>query len=202
MKNLLYFTLLSVAITLFPQLTSATERTAYFGGGCFWCTEADFAKIEGVRDVVSGYMGGHVVNPAYKEVSKGTTGHYEIVKVVFDDQKVNFQNLLHAFWRMIDPTDEDGSFCDRGQQYSSVVFYDSDRQKMETEKSVVALNMSGKFLRPVATKVLAAETFYPAEEYHQDYSKKNPIRYKFYRSRCGRDNFINQYWGGDTQVYK
>lgn len=202
MKNLLYFTLISVAITLFPQLTSATERTAYFGGGCFWCTEADFAKIEGVRDVVSGYMGGHVVNPAYKEVSKGTTGHYEIVKVVFDDQKVNFQNLLHAFWRMIDPTDEDGSFCDRGQQYSSVVFYDSDRQKMETEKSVVALNMSGKFLRPVATKVLAAETFYPAEEYHQDYSKKNPIRYKFYRSRCGRDNFINQYWGGDTQVYK
>ena len=202
MKNLLYFTLLSVAITLFPQLTSATERTAYFGGGCFWCTEADFAKIEGVRDVVSGYMGGHVVNPAYKEVSKGTTGHYEIVKVIFDDQKVNFQNLLHAFWRMIDPTDEDGSFCDRGQQYSSVVFYDSDRQKMETEKSVVALNMSGKFLRPVATKVLAAETFYPAEEYHQDYSKKNPIRYKFYRSRCGRDNFINQYWGGDTQVYK
>ena len=202
MKNLLYFTLLSVAITLFPQLTSATERTAYFGGGCFWCTEADFAKIEGVRDVVSGYMGGHVVNPAYKDVSKGTTGHYEIVKVVFDDQKVNFQNLLHAFWRMIDPTDADGSFCDRGQQYSSVVFYDSDRQKMETEKSVVALNMSGKFLRPVATKVLAAETFYPAEEYHQDYSKKNPIRYKFYRSRCGRDNFISQYWEGDTQVYK
>ena len=202
MKNLLYFTLLSVAITLFPQLTSATEKTAYFGGGCFWCTEADFAKIEGVRDVVSGYMGGHVVNPAYKDVSKGTTGHYEIVKVVFDDQKVNFQNLLHAFWRMIDPTDADGSFCDRGQQYSSVVFYDSDRQKMETEKSVVAFNMSGKFLRPVATKVLAAETFYPAEEYHQDYSKKNPIRYKFYRSRCGRDNFINQYWEGDTQVYK
>ena len=175
---------------------------ATFGGGCFWCTEADFAKIEGVRDVVSGYMGGHIVNPAYKDVSKGATGHYEIVKVVFDDQKVNFQNLLHAFWRMIDPTDQDGSFCDRGQQYSSVVFYDSDRQKMETEKSVVALNMSGKFLRPVATKVLAAETFYPAEEYHQDYSKKNPIRYKFYRSRCGRDNFINQYWEGDTQVYK
>ena len=202
MKNLLYFTLLYLAITLFPQLTSATERTAYFGGGCFWCTEADFAKIEGVRDVVSGYMGGHVVNPAYKEVSKGTTGHYEIVKVVFDDQKVNFQNLLHAFWRMIDPTDEDGSFCDRGQQYSSVVFYDSDRQKMETEKSVVALNMSGKFLRPVATKVLAAETFYPAEEYHQDYSKKNPIRYKFYRSRCGRDNFINQHWKSDDKVYR
>lgn len=198
----LHFTLLFLAITLFPQLTLATERTAYFGGGCFWCTEADFAKIEGVRDVVSGYMGGHVANPAYKDVTKGTTGHYEIVKVVFDDRKVSFQNLLQAFWRMIDPTDADGSFCDRGQQYSSVVFYDSERQKMETEKSVVALDMSGKFLKPIATKVLAAEAFYPAEKYHQDYSKKNPIRYNFYRSRCGRDDFITQYWEGDTQVYR
>ena len=202
MKNSFFYTLLCAVFLMLPQITFATERTAYFGGGCFWCTEADFAKIEGVRDVVSGYMGGHVANPDYKDVSKGTTGHYEIVKVFFDDKKVDFQSLTQAFWRMIDPTDADGSFCDRGQQYSSVIFYNSDYQKTESEKSRASLNASGKFLKPVATKIIAAETFYPAEEYHQNYSKKNPIRYKFYRSRCGRDDFINQYWKGDTKVYR
>lgn len=202
MKNYFFSTFLYALLVFPPQLTFASERIAYFGGGCFWCTEADFAKIAGVQDVVSGYMGGHVVNPNYTDVSKGTTGHYEIVKVVYDDKRVSFENLLHAFWRMIDPTDADGSFCDRGQQYSSVIFYNSDIQKLVSTKALKALDASEKFLKPVATKVLAAEAFYPAEEHHQNYAKNNPIRYKFYRSRCGRDDFINQHWKGDDKVYR
>lgn len=187
---------------LWPSNSHAEEKTAYFGGGCFWCTEADFAKINGVTDVVSGYMGGHVKNPSYKQVSQGASGHYEIVKVVFNPGKTSFQKLLSAYWRMIDPTDGEGSFCDRGEHYSSVIFYNSDSQKRLSEGAVTALDRSGKFSRPVQTKLLKAEKFYPAEEYHQDFAAKNPIRYKFYRTRCGRDKFINNVWKGDSRLYQ
>lgn len=202
MKNYLLIVLICMFVLTFPQQIRAAEKIAYFGGGCFWCTENDFAKIHGVKDVVSGYMGGHVAHPAYRDVSQGKTGHYEIVKVVYDDAKVSFQNLVSAFWRMIDPTDAGGSFCDRGQQYSSVIFYNSEHQKKVSEKALMALENSRKFLKPVATQILTSQTFYPAENYHQDYAKNNPIRYKFYRSRCGRDNFISRHWDGDKNVYR
>ena len=202
MKNYFFRTFLYALIVFLPQLTLASERIAYFGGGCFWCTEADFAKIAGVQDVVPGYMGGHVVNPAYTDVSKGTTGHYEIVKVVYDDKKVSFENLVQAFWRMIDPTDADGSFCDRGQQYSSVIFYNSDRQ--------VGVYQSAKGFRCVREifKTCRHKGFWRLKPFillrntTTKITKKNPIRYKFYRSRCGRDDFINQHWKGDDKVFR
>ncbi|MBF0469296.1 MAG: peptide-methionine (S)-S-oxide reductase MsrA [Desulfamplus sp.] len=172
---------------------------ATFAGGCFWCMEAPFEKVEGVKSVVSGYTGGHKTNPTYEEVSSGSTGHLEAVQISFDPLLVSYDTLLDIFWRQIDPTDSTGSFVDRGNQYSSAIFYHDDLQKQSAYKSKQRLEASGKFKTPVVTQILESKTFYPAEDYHQDYYKKNPLRYKFYRLGSGRDDFIEKTWKQDKK---
>jgi peptide methionine sulfoxide reductase msrA/msrB len=173
-----------------PQKTT----TAVFAGGCFWCTESDFEKVDGVIEAISGYTGGHVANPTYKQVSKGGTGHVEAVKVVYDPAKITYEKLLAVFWRHIDPTDGEGQFVDRGSQYRSVIFYANEEEKRLAEASKKSLAASGRFNRPIATDILPLDTFYPAEDYHQDYYKKNSIRYRWYRYGSGRDQFLEKVW--------
>jgi peptide methionine sulfoxide reductase msrA/msrB len=182
-------------------MTEAAQ-SAVFAGGCFWCTESDFEKLEGVSDAISGYMGGTVENPTYEQVSSGKSGHLEVVKVYYDPNIVSYQELLDAFWRMIDPTDAEGSFVDRGQQYTSAIFYDDEEQKILAEGSKVALETSGKFAKPIATVIRPAETFYMAEDYHQNYYKTQKTRYEYYRFLSGRNQFIDQNWKGDDTVYQ
>jgi peptide methionine sulfoxide reductase msrA/msrB len=170
-------------------------RIATFAGGCFWCTEADFEKVPGVVKVISGYTGGQKENPTYEEVSSGTTGHVEAVQVYYDPTKVTYQELLDFFWRHIDPTDPGGQFVDRGTQYRSVIFYHDEEQKRLAEASKNALAKSGRFNKPIVTEILPFTKFYEAEEYHQDYYKKNPLKYKYYRYRSGRDQFLEKVWG-------
>lgn len=171
---------------------------ATFAGGCFWCTESDFEKVPGVVKVVSGYTGGQKENPTYKEVSAGSTGHVEAVQVFYDPKKVTYEDLLNYFWRHIDPTDAGGQFVDRGSQYRSVIFYQDEKQKERAEKSKESLAKSGKFDKPIATEILMSSRFYPAEEYHQDYYKKNPLRYRYYRHGSGRDQFLAKVWERET----
>lgn len=173
-------------------------ETAIFAGGCFWCTESDFEKLPGVLAVISGYTGGHMANPKYEEVSSGVTGHVEAVKVIYDPSKVSYEMLLDYFWRHVDPTDDKGQFVDRGDQYRSVVFYKNNEQLDIIKKSIEKLEALGQFTGSVVTDVLPETTFYPAEEYHQDYYKKNPLRYKFYRSRSGRDQFLEKTWKNES----
>ena len=187
-----------MSMNTFILAETRIER-AIFAGGCFWCMESPFEKIEGVKEVISGYTGGRKENPTYEEVSSGTTGHLEAVEVVYDPSKVSYERLLDMFWRQIDPTDLNGQFVDRGSQYRSAIFYLSVEQKRLAEKSKEELQKSGKFKRPVVTEILPASTFYRAEEYHQDYYKKNPIRYKFYRFNSGRDQFLKKAWGEATE---
>ncbi len=172
-------------------------KVATFAGGCFWCTEADFEKLPGVVKVISGYTGGQKENPSYEEVSSGSTGHVEAVQVFYDPSKVTYTELLDYFWRHIDPTDSGGQFVDRGSQYRSVIFFQDDEEKKLAEKSKEELSKSGKFNKPIATEIIQFTKFYPAEEYHQDYYKKNPLRYKFYRFNSGRDQYIEKVWGDD-----
>jgi len=168
---------------------------ATFAGGCFWCTESDFDKIPGVVATTSGYIGGTVSNPTYKQVSSGNTGHIEAVKVEFDKTITDFSKLLKAFWPTIDPLFANGQFCDIGPQYRSAIFYLDPEQKALAEASKVALENSGRFDQSVATEILPATEFYLAEDYHQDYYIKNPLRYAYYRNSCGRDNRLQQLWG-------
>lgn len=178
------------------QMNANAENleTATFAGGCFWCVESDFEKVGGVVEAVSGYTGGHVKNPSYKEVSAGGTGHLEAVRIRFDPQQVTYSKLLDVFWRHVDPTDPAGQFADRGSQYRPAIFYHNDQQKRLAEESKAQLDQSGRFNRPVAAEILPAGTFFEAETYHQDYYHKNPIRYKFYRSGSGRDRFLESVW--------
>lgn len=173
-------------------------ETATFAGGCFWCVESDFEKVEGVIEVISGYTGGHKEEPTYKEVSSGDTGHLEAVQVLYDPTKITYKELLDIFWRHVDPTDAGGQFVDRGSQYRTTIFYHNDEQKRLAEESRDQLNKSGRFDKPVATEIARVQTFYPAEDYHQDYYKKNPIRYKLYRYNSGRDRFLKKAWGEST----
>lgn len=199
------FATLALAITFgftFTAPTMAADKVAYFAGGCFWCTEADFEKIDGVGDVISGFMGGTEPGPSYRDVAYGHTTHRETVKVPYDDSKVSYQQLLSAFWRMHDPSDGKGSFVDRGRHYSSAIFYADADQKRLAEGAVAALKKSGKFDRPITTELAKAEGFYAAEDYHQDYYKKAPTKYKYYRFRSGRDQFIKAVWKGDDKVYQ
>ena len=167
---------------------------ATFAGGCFWCTESDFEKIDGVLEVVSGYTGGDEENPTYEQVSYGRTGHYEAVQVLYDSEKITYSELLEVFWRHVDPTDAGGQFVDRGRQYRSAIFYHNEEQKAAAEKSKEKMDKSGVFKRPIVTEIIPFKKFYMAEEYHQDYYKKNPRRYKMYRSGSGRDQFIESTW--------
>ena len=173
-----------------------TEKTAsaVFAGGCFWCTESDFEKVDGVIEAISGYTGGHLKNPTYYQVSAGGTGHLESVKVIYDPSKVTYEQLLDYFWRHVDPTDPGGQFVDRGSQYRSAIFYANETQKRLAEKSKQQLEASGKFDKPIVTDILPLGEFYPAEDYHQNYYKKNPIRYHYYRYGSGRDQFLKKTW--------
>lgn len=174
----------------------AGAKTAVFAGGCFWCTEADFEKMDGVIEAISGYAGGNVENPTYKQVSKGGTGHVEAIKVIYDPRKITYDQLLDHFWRHVDPTDANGSFVDRGSQYRSVIFYGNDQQRQKAEASKTKLAAAGVFNEPIVTDILPLGPFYEAEAYHQDYYKRNTIRYKWYRSRSGRDKFLEKTWAG------
>ncbi|MDT8363542.1 MAG: peptide-methionine (S)-S-oxide reductase MsrA [Nitrosomonas sp.] len=177
------------------DIAAATQDFAIFAGGCFWCVEADFDKVHGVTGTVSGYIGGKVVNPTYEQVSQGQTGHIEAVKVYYDSTKTNYARLLAAFWPMIDPLASNRQFCDMGSQYRSAIFYANEEQRQQAQASLAALDDSGRFSLPVVTELLPVTMFYPAEEYHQDYYLKNPLRYRFYRSRCGRDQRLTELWG-------
>jgi peptide methionine sulfoxide reductase msrA/msrB len=168
---------------------------ATFAGGCFWCMETPYEKLEAVPQVISGYTGGHKENPSYEEVTTGTTGHYEAVQIFYDPDKVSYDELLDLFWKQIDPTDEGGSFADRGSQYRSAIFYHDNEQKGLAEKSKQKLDKAKIYENPIVTEILPYEVFYPAEEYHQDYYKKNPIRYQAYRFGSGRDRFLKKIWG-------
>ena len=173
-------------------------RSATFAGGCFWCMEPPFDKLDGVISTTSGYAGGHVPNPTYKQVSAGSTGHAEVVQVVYDPEKISYRELLNVFWRNVDPLDSSGQFCDRGNQYRTAVFYHDEEQLRLAEQSKAAFERSGRFSRSVATEIVPLNgNFYSAEEYHQDYYIKNPLRYKYYRTACGRDRRLEQLWGDE-----
>jgi len=173
----------------------ATSGKAYFAGGCFWCMEEAFEKVEGVLSATSGYMGGTVDNPSYEEVSAGRTGHAESVEVVYDPGKVSYQKLLEAFWHNVDPITPNAQFCDHGTQYRSAIFFQTDEEKRVSDSSKQALEQSRRFKEPIVTQIVMASQFYPAEEYHQDFYKKNPVRYKFYKYNCGRAQRLEALWG-------
>ncbi len=173
-------------------------RGATFAGGCFWCVEADFEKVDGVVKVILGYTGGRQKNPTYEDY--GRTGHVEAVQVFYDPQRVSYKELLDHFWRHVDPTDAGGQFVDRGPQYRTVIFYHDDEQKRLAEESKTELARSGRFKKPLVTEIVKFTKFYPAEDYHQGYAKKNPVRYKYYRWNSGRDQFLQKTWGSGEKA--
>ena len=189
---------LSLAVLLLSLGSHAGQddsAVAVFAGGCFWCTEADFDKLPGVLETTSGYIGGSIENPTYEEVSSGRTGHIEAVQVRFDRRQTSYAKLLAAFWPTIDPVNGNGQFCDNGPQYRSAIFYLDAEQQRLAEASKTALAASGRLQQPIATVIQAATTFYAAEDYHQDYHTKNPLRYSYYRHGCGRDQRLQELWG-------
>ena len=177
-----------------------TEARAIFAGGCFWCMEPPFEKLEGVIEVISGYTGGVLEHPTYQQVISGTTGHLEAIEVRYDPDKIDYSTLVEVFWRQIDPTDDGGSFVDRGSQYLSAIFYLDETQQQIAEASKAALGASGRYQAPIVTALLPAKPFYPAEAYHQDYYKSNPLHYQRYRKGSGRDQHIDKVWGEEKEV--
>ncbi|UOR13381.1 peptide-methionine (S)-S-oxide reductase MsrA [Halobacillus amylolyticus] len=175
-------------------------KVATFAGGCFWCMEPPFEKLKGVKEVVSGYTGGETENPTYEEVSAGGTGHLEAVQVYFDPDVITYEQLLDVFWRQINPTDDGGQFVDRGYQYTTAIFYNSEKQQKLAKQSKQEMAESGRFEGEIVTPISPAEEFYRAEEYHQDYYKKNELRYKFYRGNSGRDDYLEETWGEDRKL--
>jgi len=176
-----------------------TEVKAIFAGGCFWCLEHPFDELDGVISTTAGYTGGTKEEPSYQQVSLGNTGHAEAVEVIYDSNKISYPELLATFWQNVDPMDPKGQFCDKGNQYRSSIFYTSEAQRKLAEQSKLTLDNSGRFEKPIATKIEAAGAFYAAEDYHQDYYLKNPIRYKIYRFGCGRDQRLAEIWGTDQK---
>ncbi|MDB5649563.1 MAG: methionine-S-sulfoxide reductase [Hyphomicrobiales bacterium] len=191
--------LLALPLHVTPASAQAKQATAVFAGGCFWCLESDMDKVKGVLSTTSGYTGGTVANPTYEQVSAGSTGHAESVKVVYDPSVVTYKELLHVFWRNVDPVTADAQFCDHGSQYRAAIFYGNDEEKQLAEASKAELK--GRFKQPVVTQIVPASTFYPAEDYHQDYYKKNPVKYKFYRLSCGRDRRLKELWGNEAGAH-
>ena len=169
-------------------------KEAVFAGGCFWCTESNFEKVDGVIEVISGYTGGHVPDPTYEQVSSGGTGHVEAVKVIYNPKKITYEKLLEIFWKQIDPTDAGGQFVDRSPQYRSVIFYSTEEERQLAEASKKRLSATGRFKKPIVTEITRLGPFYPAEEYHQDFYKKSPIHYNRYRHGSGRDRFLAKVW--------
>ena len=190
---------LTILIFIFcAGVTSAEEsskniRTAVFAGGCFWCMEPPYDKLDGVLETTSGYSGGKVKNPTYEQVSGGGTGHAEVVQVKYDANKVSYAELLKVFWSNVDPFDAGGQFCDRGDQYRSAIFYANEEEKQLAKASKSAAEE--KLGKKIVTEIVPAATFYPAERYHQNYYERNPVRYKYYRYRCGRDQRLEEVWG-------
>lgn len=188
---------LRVAATLIAATLSlpsfADDEVATFAGGCFWCMEPPYDKLDGVLSTTSGYAGGRTEDPTYREVSSGRTGHLEVLQVEYDPSRVSYEELLEVFWRNIDPHDPRGQFCDKGEQYQAAIFALNDGQRAAAEASKTAVE--AELSEPVVTEIRPAAKFYPAEDYHQDYYKKNPVRYKFYRWNCGRDQRLQQVWG-------
>lgn len=182
--------------------TTVQQAAATFAGGCFWCMEAPFDKLPGVMAVTVGYTGGHLKNPTYAQVSDGGSGHAEAVQIIYDAQKISYEKLLEVFWHNIDPTTLDRQFCDYGRQYRSAVFYHTEEQRRLAEQSKAYLAKHKAFAGPVVTEIVPADTFYQAEEYHQHYYQKNPLRYKFYRSSCGRDHRLQELWGKKAAIIK
>ncbi|PHR56491.1 MAG: peptide-methionine (S)-S-oxide reductase [Robiginitomaculum sp.] len=179
-----------------PPLNSvSTQRAeAVFAGGCFWCVESDFEKFPGVIEAISGYAGGHTQNPTYKQVSRGGTGHYEVAKIIYDPSRVSYSQLVEYFWTTVDPTDDGGQFCDRGHSYKTAIFANPAQLEIANASKII-LQQSGRLPSPVVTPILPSVTFYPAESYHQDYYKKKPRRYKYYRNGCRRDARLKTLWG-------
>ena len=184
----------ATSVTAEEAVTSGAA-VATFAGGCFWCMEPPYDKLDGVHSTVSGYIGGEKLNPTYREVSAGSTGHTEAVQVTYDPAKVSYEKLLDVFWVNIDPTVSDRQFCDRGNQYRTGIFYHGDEQRELAQASKSKLESTKPFKDPIVTEIMVADTFYPAEDYHQDYYKKNPLRYKFYRYNCGRNKRLDELWG-------
>lgn len=170
-------------------------KEAYFAGGCFWCMEPPFEMLEGVEEVISGFSGGEEINPSYEDVAYGKTTHLEAIKVIYDANRISYQELLHVFWRQIDPTDAGGQFVDRGAHYATAIFHTTQEEKRLIEQSKQDLERSGWFDKPIVTAIRPFTHFYPAEQYHQDYYKTNSLRYKFYRKGSGRDYFLRSTWG-------
>ena len=205
-KSLKYI-LSALALVLLPAVSQAADapaaaapantETAIFAAGCFWCVESDFDKVPGVLETISGYTGGKTENPKYEEVGGGSTGHAEALQVIYDPSKVSYPKLLDYYWRHVDLVDGGGQFCDRGSQYRPAIFTTSDEQKQLAEASKAALEASGKFKQKIAVQIVPAAKFTAAEDYHQDYYHKNPVRYKFYRTGCGRDARMEQLWGAE-----
>ncbi len=189
--------LLALVITAKAE-TSDKTQTAIFAGGCFWCVESDFDKVPGVLKTISGYTGGYIINPSYTDVIYGNTGHYEAVKITFDPKKVSYKQLVHTFWRTVDPTDSRGQFCDRGASYRTAIFVNNDQQEAIAKASKQQEQSSGPLKGQIVTPILKAKTFYKAENYHQNYYQVNKVRYTYYRSRCGRDKRIKALWGNQA----
>ncbi len=193
--GLLVMSLVSTAVAAEHGAGGEERAIATFAGGCFWCMEPPFDELEGVISTTSGYTGGHKKDPTYKEVSAGGTGHTEAVQIVYNPKRISYAKLLEVFWRNIDPLTKDAQFCDKGSQYRSGIFYHDGEQRRLAEQSKQALEGSKRFRQPIVTEITAASEFYAAEEYHQDYYQKNPLRYKFYRFGCGRDQRLKDLWG-------
>ena len=203
LRSLVIVALSTLAAFGSPPPGGAAERaTATFAGGCFWYMEGPFEKLPGVFSVTSGYSGGQKKNLTYEEVSAGITGHAESVQVVYDPAKVSYEQLLEVFWHNIDPLSANGQFCDRGSQYRSAIFYQDEAQKAAALASKATLEESGRFKKPIVTQIVAFAAFYPAEDYHQDFYKKNPFRYQTYRMGCGRDQRLKELWGAAAGGHK
>ena len=187
--------LLAVLLSVSPTLAHEHQASAVFAGGCFWCMEPPYDELDGVISTTSGFIGGHVPNPSYEQVVRGGTGHVEAVKVVYDPELVDYATLLEVFWRNVDPLDDGGQFCDRGEAYLTGIFVSNDYERDLAEASKQALDASERFGQPIVTPIRERSVFYPAEEYHQNYYQKNPIRYRLYRFNCGRDRRLAELWG-------
>lgn len=191
----LIITLLLNIVFIGSVSAAPKSETAILAGGCFWCIESDFEKVDGVTEVISGYIGGHIDNPTYKQVSAGKSGHIEAAEIRYDPARISYDQILDYFWRHIDPTNDQGQFCDYGPQYRPAIFYLNFEQQQAAIQSTRQIEQSKPFTDPLKVELIEATTFYPAEDYHQDYYKKNPLRYNYYRFSCGRDARVEQLWG-------
>ncbi|MEM1243227.1 MAG: peptide-methionine (S)-S-oxide reductase MsrA [Pseudomonadota bacterium] len=193
-KRILIFFIFTTSIAM-----AANTEKAIFAGGCFWCMQPPYDKLKGVVSTTVGYIGGKTPNPTYKKVSAGNTGYVEAIQVTYDPKKVNYQTLLNLYWHNVDPTRNDGQFCDKGKQYRPEIFYLNPQQKQLAEASKAKIKKSGMIKQPILVAITPAGKFYPAEQYHQNYYKKNPLRYRFYRYTCGRDKRLKQLWGSKAK---